>query len=61
LFYRKELLFLTAKEPGRVALPIVAIIKIVCVFFADIKGSCPGLFGSGTVKSVLSWRIENKE
>jgi len=52
LFYRKELLYLivTVKEQGRAAPPIVAIVKIVYVFFLDIKENCPGLFGFRTVK-----------
>jgi hypothetical protein len=37
-------------EQGRDVLLIVAIIKNVYVFFIDIKGSCPGLFGFRTVK-----------
>jgi hypothetical protein len=41
---------LTVKEQGRVAPSIVAIIKIVCAFFVDIRGNCPGLFGFRTVK-----------
>jgi len=40
---------LTAKEQGKVALPIVAIKKTVYVFFAD-RRSCPGLFGFRTAK-----------
>jgi len=49
LFYRKELLCLTAKEKGKVALPIVAIIKAAYIFFAD-RRSCPGLFGFRAAK-----------
>jgi hypothetical protein len=41
---------LTAKEQSKVAPPIAAIIKIVHVFFADKKGSCPGHFGFWAVK-----------
>jgi len=50
LFYRKELLCLTVKEQGRAVPPIAAMIKIVYVFFLDIKESCSGLFGFRTVK-----------
>jgi hypothetical protein len=41
---------LTAKEQSKVAQPIAAIIKLVYMFFADKKGSCPGHFGFWAVK-----------